>query len=88
MLEILLLVWLGRKLAETAKLRGHSGWWAALGICFWIAGEILGFFLGGMFGLDTLPAYPIAMVLAALGAFTAYVVISKLPPGNREYTFL
>ena len=84
MLEILLIIWLGKKLSALAKERGRSGAWAALGIGFWFFGEIVGFFIGGMLGFEGLGAYPIALVLAAMGAGVGYFIVANLPRGDSQ----
>lgn len=77
MLEIILLVWAGRKLARIASERGRSGGWAGLGIGLWIVGELIGFVIGAMLGLD-LGAYFIAILLAAGGLGIAFLIVSNL----------
>lgn len=79
MLEIILIVTMSRKLAEIASSRGRSKGWAALGVAFWFGGELFGFILGGLFGLEGLSAYPIALGIAAIGLTVAWLVVKNLP---------
>lgn len=79
MLEIFLLITFGKKLAELARGKGRSPAWAALGVMFWVGGEIIGFIIGALLGLEGLGAYPVAIVVAALGAFVAWMVVKNLP---------
>ncbi|WP_224249323.1 hypothetical protein [Hyalangium gracile] len=78
MLEIIVIVWLTRKLSETAKEKGRSKGWGALGAGFWIIGEIMGFVIGGLLGLD-LGSYLVAIGMAVLGAFVASTIVKALP---------
>ena len=79
MLEIIFIVTFGRKLGELAAGKGRSKGWAALGALFWIGGELVGFVIGALMGFQGLGAYPIALALAALGAFVAWMVVKSLP---------
>ena len=79
MLEIIFLITLGRKLAETASNKGRSKAWAALGVLFWIGGELVGFIIGTLMGMQGLAPYPIALALAALGVLVAWLIIKALP---------
>ncbi len=78
MLEIFLLIWLGKKLARIAGSKGRSGGWAALGVGFWVLGEIIGFIIGAMMGLD-LGAYVVAIMMAAGAMGIAFLIVSNLP---------
>ena len=79
MLEIILLIWLSRKLATMAEQKGHSRSYAALGPVFWIGGEVIGFVIGFAMGMDIGALLP-ALVLASLGAFVAYRIVDNLEP--------
>jgi hypothetical protein len=81
MLEIFLLIFIGKQLSKMAKAKGHSGAWAALGVLGWFGGEIVGFLMGAAMGLD-LGAYVAALVCAAMGAAIGFVVVSSLPDHN------
>jgi len=79
MLEIALLIWSGRKLANTARSKGRSGGFAALGPAFWVTGEILGFVIGASMGME-LGAYAVALLLAGAGLGLAFLIVSRLDP--------
>lgn len=79
MLEIILMVSFGKTLATLARGKGRSGGWAALGVVFWLGGEMMGFILGALLGFEGLAAYPFALGVAALGAFVAWMVVKNLP---------
>jgi hypothetical protein len=79
MLEIILLISFGRKLAELAREKGRSAGWAALGVMFWLGGEFIGFIIGALLGLEGLAVYPIALLVGATGAFVAWMVVKNLP---------
>lgn len=78
MLELIFLVWFGKKLSAMASEKGRSGWWAALGVAFWIGGEIMGFVVGALLGLD-MGSYGVALLFAMVGAVVAYFVVNALP---------
>ncbi len=78
MLELLFLIWFSKKLSALAAGKGRSKWWAALGACFWIGGELMGFIVGALLGLD-MGAYGIAILFAIVGAVIAYFVVNALP---------
>jgi hypothetical protein len=46
MLELLIIVKLTTHLTNVAKAKGRSGYWAVLGVVFWILGQLLGAVLG------------------------------------------
>ncbi len=80
MLEIIFLVIFGRRLAKTAREKGHSAGWGALAL-LWIVGELIGFFLAGMLGIgsDILTMYPLAILCAIGGAVAAWLIVKSLP---------
>jgi hypothetical protein len=82
MLEIILIIWIGRRVAEAAQEKGRSKNWAALGAGFWILGELMGFMVGGALGLG-MGSYLLAIGMAAVGAFVAHTVVKALPPLAR-----
>jgi hypothetical protein len=78
-LEIILLVRFGKKLAELASSKGRSKGWAALGVAFWLGGEVVGFIIATLLGLQGLAAYPVALAIAGAGIFVAWMVVKNLP---------
>ena len=80
MIEILVWIGLGRKLMSMAKERGRSGAWGLLGPAMWIGGEIFGFIVGALMGLEMYPSYGIAIVCAILGGVVSYFIVKSLEP--------
>lgn len=80
MLEILFLIGVYRTLGNKAMSKGHSKGWGALGILFWVLGEIVGFIIGGALDLG-MGAYLLALFCAAIGAGIAYLIVNSL--GSR-----
>jgi outer membrane lipoprotein SlyB len=78
MLEILFLVWFGKKLADVCRQRGRSQGWVALGVCFWLGGEFMGAIVGTLLGLG-MGAYLVAVVVAIVGAFVSWTIVTSLP---------
>jgi hypothetical protein len=88
MLEILAIYFLGKKVGESAARKGYSqGLFTALFVGLWFLGEIFGFIVGfalmrGRQGIGV--PYGIALVMAVLGAFTAFIVVMLLPESGRR----
>lgn len=82
MIEIVFLIFFGNKLAGIARARGRTGLWALLGVAFWIAGELMGFIIGGILGLG-MGGYLIALPLAGVGAGVAYAIVNNLPQSGE-----
>jgi hypothetical protein len=76
-LEIILLRTLYNKLSGIATAKGRPGTWGMLGILFWIGGEILGFIIGSLLGME-LGAYGIALLCAGAGAGISYAIVNSL----------
>ena len=70
MLEILLLIYLCKKLGDMIRAKGRSaGWYQFLLVFAWFVGEFMGAVLGVMLaGLDGAPLYLGALFGAAAGA--------------------
>ena len=81
MLEILLLIFISRKLAAIAQEKGRAKGWGALGVGFWILGELMGFIVGGAMNLGA-GAYGVALVFAGIGAAVAFAVVKGLSPAS------
>lgn len=84
MLEILLMIFTFRRLADRAQLKGYARSWGFLAPGLWIAGEVLGFVIGAMLELDTGLFYLLALALAAVGAVTAFVIVGSLAPRDPD----
>jgi hypothetical protein len=65
---------------DAASEKGRSKGWAALGVAFWLGGELMGAIVGGLLGLDSLALYGVALLMAAAGVLVAYLVVKALPP--------
>ena len=85
MLEILILISLTRKVGSMAEAKGHSpGSFKLYTVLLWFGGEVLGFIIGSdMYESSeadgfNMAAYGIALVGAAAGALTAYLIASNL----------
>jgi hypothetical protein len=81
MLEIMLISWLSKKLAANAEAKGQSKWWGGLAAGFWLLGELGGFVIGAMLGME-LAAYGLALVCAGVGAGIAFAIVNSL--GDRD----
>lgn len=80
MLEIIVVIALGRKLGEMAEQRGHGKGWIAL-VLLWFVGELLGGIVGFLvMGDEGLAPYLFALVGAALGGGAAYAIVANLAP--------
>ena len=79
MLEIVALIFLTRHLSKTAKLKGHTGAYAALGPVLWIGGEIMGAFMGTLLTGELLVGIVIGLVCAVVGAAISAAVVHNLP---------
>lgn len=86
MLEIFFLIWFGKKLASTATMKGRAGTWALLGVGMWIGGEIFGFVLGSLLGMD-IGSYLLALGCAAAGAAVSYGIVNSLEPTASALAF-
>jgi len=80
MLEILGIIAFARLLSRTATEKGRSKGWAALGVLFWLGGELMGFVIGTILGFEMFAQYGVALLMAAAGALVAYLVVKALPP--------
>lgn len=78
MLEVLAVYWASLKLRRIAMEKGrspNSGSWALL----WFAGEVAGFAFGYALGVGDF-AYVFALGGAAVGAASAFVIVSSMSP--------
>ena len=85
MLEIIMLIRLTRAIGKMLEEKGRkAGWFKFLTVVLWFGGEIVGGFMGGMLaalnGWNTLIAYLFALIGAAIGAGTAYMIARSMPP--------
>lgn len=85
MLEIMFLIWFGRSLSRIAAAKNRSKGWAALGVAFWIGGEVSGMVLAVLLGLTELSMYGFALALAGAGAAVSYVIVKNLPDAQGAY---
>jgi hypothetical protein len=93
MLEILAIIFLGRKVGELAENKGHSGGlFKGLFIAAWFCGEILGAVIGGLLAGQGAAMYGMALIMALCGGLLIFVIAVALPdqtyqPRLREYDF-
>lgn len=85
MLEIILLIFLTRKIGEIVEEKGRkSGWYKLLTVVLWIGGEVIGAIIGfvivNLTGSAELLAYLFAILGAAAGAGTAFLIARSLTP--------
>lgn len=79
MLEIIAIIWLGRHLNSTAKIKGHSGLWGVLGPAMWIGFEFTGAFIAVCAGASDLGMYGMALVSALVGGGLSIAIVNALP---------
>ena len=85
MLEILLLIFLTRRVGEIVEAKGRKGgWYKLLTVVLWIGGEVVGAIIGGvvaaMTGSGNLFIYLFALMGAAVGAGLSFVVAKSVTP--------
>jgi hypothetical protein len=90
MLEILLIVVLSKRISSIVKSKGYKGvWFVVMFIVLWFAGEIAGGMVGAIIGMIStggreeppmLIIYVCALVGAAAGAGTAFVIVNLMAP--------
>ncbi|MDA3821952.1 MAG: hypothetical protein PF450_04975 [Bacteroidales bacterium] len=80
MLEILIIIFIAKKIGKIAERRGHKkGPNIAFFIVMWLAGEFLGAAIGiFLFKGNLIPAYFMALIGAALGTVFAFNIVQKL----------
>ncbi len=92
MLEILILMSLGRNIARRAHDKGRSGaFFVVLLVVLWFGGEICGAIAGAVVGVvgmgqnepPLLLCYLGALTGAAIGAVIAFVIVSKIAPLHK-----
>jgi hypothetical protein len=49
------------------------------GPCCGSPGEVSGFFVGGMFGLEDLASYPVAIFFGVIGATLSWAIVREAP---------
>lgn len=90
MLEIILLIFLTRKVGGIIEGKGRkAGWYKAMTVALWIGGEIGGAIIGGIIvaisGAGQFLIYVAALLGAAGGAALAYVIANNVTPVAVEY---
>lgn len=78
MIELLVLFFLNRHLADTAMDRGRYSVWGWLGVALWLVGEAIGAVVAVALGLHPVVAYGVMLLTAAIGATIAYSIVHNL----------
>ncbi|HEX7313031.1 MAG TPA: hypothetical protein VF297_03885 [Pyrinomonadaceae bacterium] len=83
MLEIIILIFLTRRVGEIVRSKGRkAGWFQVLTVVLWIGGELTGGIIGGIVGALTdsgmLLAYVFALLGAAAGAGISILIARSL----------
>lgn len=85
MLEILIIILVGKKVGGIAEQKGYSSiLFTLLFVGCWFFGEIAGFVLGFAFLQSMGAVYGLALLLAVLGALFAFLVAALLPDRRDE----
>jgi hypothetical protein len=88
MLEIILLIFLSRKIGDICANKGRSGtWFKVMLVAFWFLGEIVGAFTGAIVGGEGPLVYLFALIGAAAGAGITFLIVSSLKPTENAYMF-
>ena len=81
MLEIILIVYLVKRIGKTAEKKGHAkAKYQGLFVVLWIVFEFLGGFIGAMLSDgETFMAYLFALAGAGLSCLISFVIVNSLP---------
>jgi hypothetical protein len=80
MIEILLLVFLTKRLAKVAADRGRSPAWCWLAPALWIVAELFGFVVADALGVRGLQPMLFGVFFGAVGGGIAWLLVSGLAP--------
>jgi hypothetical protein len=82
MLEIILIIFLSRKIGVKAEEKGYpKGKYIFMFVAFWILGEFtVAFIAATIIGRVDLILYLFALLGAAIGALSAFAVVNNLAP--------
>ena len=88
MLEIILLIGLTKKIGNMLHAKNRkSGWFKLLTVVLWLGGEMMGAIIGAVIGqisgYGLAVSYPLALLGAAAGALTAYLIAKSVSPVER-----
>ena len=80
MLEILLVVWMCRKMADGLRAKGRQpAGYCTLLVLFWFGGEIVAGLIGMALTNEPIVAYGAALAGAAVGALGAFAIARSRP---------
>lgn len=82
MIELIMLLILGKKIGEVAADRGYQakqGRYRWLLVISWFGGEIIGILAGFIFSHNFFIYYPLGLVGAGIGAWIAFAAVTRLP---------
>ena len=84
MLEILLLIYLGKRIGTMLRAKGRSaGWMQALLVVCWFGGEVAGAVtMILLFGVSDGSAYLGALIGAACGAAVVFIIANSMAPAE------
>ncbi len=85
MLEIILLIFLTRRIGEIVEEKGRKGgWYKVLTVVLWIGGEVIGAVIGaivaGVSGSSEFLIYVFALLGAGVGAGLSFIIAKSLSP--------
>jgi hypothetical protein len=85
MLEIILLIFLTRRIGEIVEEKGRKTiWFKVLTVALWIGGEITGAIIGAIVaavsGVSDILIYVFALLGAAVGAGIAFIIAKSVSP--------
>jgi hypothetical protein len=95
MIEILLIIFLAKKIGNVAEARGYGRiLFQAMLVLFWFGGELFGAIFGAVLGSDRTGEAPFgaiylfALLGAAAGAIAAFTIASFLPEQSRSRSYM
>jgi hypothetical protein len=95
-LEIILLIYLSRRIAAIVRYKGYQGaWFVVLLIGLWVGGEFGGAVFGAVVSMTANPGqqpallaiYGFALVGAVLGAIVAFQIAKRVPDKTQALSF-
>jgi uncharacterized membrane protein YeaQ/YmgE (transglycosylase-associated protein family) len=86
MLEILLIIFLSKKIGRIAASKGRSqAGYIVLFVLLWVGGEFAGALYGAIQDEEGFLAYVYALAGAAAGAILAFIIVNALPDRRQDF---